>query len=277
VAFALAARRDLGTGAFPTRPGPPRAAARFRSPLALARRLQRATFVGWACAFAILGVVLGGLAADVGDFLNNPSARDFITKLGGQRGLTDAYLAAELGFAGIIAAAYGINATMRLRAEEADGRAEPVLATAVGRVRFAASHLTVAVLGTAALMLLAGVGAGLTRMADTGDAADLGRIMVGALVQLPAVWVMIGITVAAYGFAPRAAALGWAALAGFVVLAEVGPLVDLSHWAMDVSPFAHVPKLPGTTFTALPEILLAIVAVVLGATGLTAFRRRDLT
>lgn len=275
-AVALAARRDLGTGALPARPGPARAGARLRSAPALARRLQRTAFVGWACACTLLGVVLGGLAADVGDFLNNPSARDFITKLGGQQGLRDAYLAAELGFAGILAAAYGIQAVLRLRAEETDGRAEAVLATAVTRERFVASHLVVAVLGSATLMVLVGAGAGLARIADTGDAVELGRLVGAALAQLPAVWVMTGITLAAYGIAARAATLGWAALAAFVVLAEIGPLLDLSHWVMDLSPFAHVPKLPGTAFSVLPELLLTLLAVGLVAAGLVAFRRRDL-
>ena len=224
----------------------------------------------------VLGAVLGGLASSVGDFLNNANAREFITKLGGQQGLTNAYLAAELGFAGVIAAAYGIQATLRLRAEEAEGRAEPVLATAVGRRRHASSHLAVAVAGSAALLLLAGLSAGLVRAADTGDVDDIARLVAGAVVQLPAVWVLIGITLAAYGTALRTATIGWIALAGFVVLAELGPLLDVNHWIMDLSPFAHVPKQPGTTFTVLPELVLTALAAALIAFGLAAFRRRDL-
>lgn len=61
-----------------------------------------------------------------------------------------------------------------------------------------------------------------------------------------------------------------------MVLAEIGPLLDLSHWVMDLSPFAHVPKLPGTAFSVLPELLLTLLAVGLVAAGLVAFRRRDL-
>ena len=59
---------------------------------------------------------------------------------------------------------------MRLRAEEAGLRAEPVLATAVGRVRWAMSHVVIALAGTTLLMVLAGAGAGLVRGVQTGDA-----------------------------------------------------------------------------------------------------------
>jgi ABC-2 type transport system permease protein len=275
-AFALAARRDLGTGLLPARPGPARASARLRSPLTLAWRLHRNAFAGWAAAFLLLGVLLGGLAASVGDFVNNPNARDLITKLGGTQGLTDAFLAAELGFAGIIASGYGIQAATRLRSEETASRAEPVLATSVGRVRWALSHLAVALAGTAGLLVLVGAGAGLTRAAQTGHPAEAGRVMAAALVQIPAVWVLIGIVVAAYGLAPRLVVLGWIALAGFVLLAELGPLVGLSHWAMDLSPFAHVPKLPGSAFAPPPEAVLTALAALLCAVGLVGFRHRDL-
>jgi ABC-2 type transport system permease protein len=45
---------------------------------------------------------------------------------------------------------------------------------------------------------------------------------------------------------------------------------------MDVSPFAHTPKLPGGGFSALPLAALTAVAAAIAAAGLLAFRRRDI-
>jgi len=276
-ALALAARRDLGTGLFPTRAGPPGAPPSLRSPLALAWRLQRGTLMGWAVAFVLLGALVGGIASSVGDFLNNPNARDFITRLGGEKGLVDAFLAVELSFAGIIASAYGIQAVLRLRSEETGLRAEPVLATAVSRIRWAASHIIIAVAGTTLLMVLTGAGAGLVRAAQVGDIGEAGRVFTAALVQLPAAWLLAAIVVALFGLAPRFVVLGWVALAFFILLGELGPLVDLSQWVMDLSPFAHVPRLPGGPFSAVPVVALTAVAAVVAATGLAGLRRRDIT
>ena len=50
---------------------------------------------------------------------------------------------------------------LRLRTEETGGQAEPVLATATGRVRWALGHIAVAVGGAAALLAVAGVATGL--------------------------------------------------------------------------------------------------------------------
>jgi ABC-2 type transport system permease protein len=275
-AFVLASRRDLGAGLLRTRDGPASASRLLGSPLALAWRLHRGALVGWAVAFAAVGILMGGVASNVGDFLNNPSARDFITKLGGQKGLIDAFLAVELGFAGVVASAYGIQVVMRLRSEETGLHAEPVLATAVGRVRWAMSHISIALGGTALLLVLAGAGAGLARSVQAGAASQFAPILVGALVQLPAVWVLAAIVVAAYGLAPRLVAIGWVALAGFVLLGELGPLLDLSQWAMDISPFAHVPKLPGGTFSTMSIVVLTAVAALLGGVGLVGLHVRDI-
>jgi ABC-2 type transport system permease protein len=275
-AFALVAQRDLGTGMLPPRPGRPTAPPLLRTPLALAWRLQRAALLGWAVGFLLLGAVLGTIVSDIGGFLNSPTARDFIRALGGEKALTDAFLALELSIAGVIAAAYGIQAVLRLRAEEVELRAEPVLAAAVGRLRWAVSHVVVAVAGPFVLMLCVGVGAGFAHAARVGDPGQGGRVVAGALVQLPAAWVLVAIGLAAYGVSPRLAPVGWVALTAFLLLGEFGTLLGLSQWVMDLSPFAHTPRLPGAPFSALPLVVLTLLAAALGAAGLAALRRRDI-
>ena len=55
-----------------------------------------------------------------------------------------------------------------------------------------------------------------------------------------------------------------------------GSFLALNRWAAGISPFTHVPKLPGGAFTATPLVWLACVAAALTAAGLVALRRRDL-
>ncbi|MEV4259622.1 ABC transporter permease, partial [Spirillospora sp. NPDC049652] len=152
-AYALVSRRDLGAGVLPDREGPASAAPRLRGAVSLWWRLQRGSVLGWAVAFLALGAALGGIASNVGNMVDSQQAHDFITKLGGQKGITDAFLATEMGFASIFAAAFGVQAVGRLRAEETGGRAEPVLAVAVSRWRWAAGPVLIALLGGAVLLL----------------------------------------------------------------------------------------------------------------------------
>jgi ABC-2 type transport system permease protein len=60
------------------------------------------------------------------------------------------------------------------------------------------------------------------------------------------------------------------------LLTVLGPEIRLAQWVLDVSPFTHVPKLPGVAFTVAPLAWLLAVAVALTAAGLAGFRRRGL-
>jgi ABC-2 type transport system permease protein len=276
VAVAVASRRDLGAGVLPDRPGPRTAARSLAGPVALAWRLQRGTLFAWLAGFVVLGLVVGNIASGVGDLLESQEARDLIAKLGGEKSLTDSFLAAELSLLGTIGTAYGVQAALRLRAEETGQRAEPLLATATSRVGWAASHVLMALLGCAALMTVAGLCAGVAYGISVDDPGRVGQVLVAALVQLPAMWLVVGIVVAAYGLVPRLAVAAWAFLVAFLLLGEFGPVLKLSQWVIDLSPWAHVPRLPGADVRALPLVMLVALAAVLTTGGLAAFRRRDL-
>ncbi len=62
----------------------------------------------------------------------------------------------------------------------------------------------------------------------------------------------------------------------FLLLGEFGPLFKLDQWVMDLSPFAHTPRLPGGPFSAVPLAWLVLLAAVLVAAGSIGLRRRDI-
>ncbi len=190
----LAAHRDLGAGLLPARAGQPQAAVWLRSPLALAWRLQRGALLGWAVGFALAGAVLGSAARGIGPMLNTSAqARQMFIRLGGHSGLVDAYLAAVIGMMGVAAAAYAVAAVLRLHGEESERRAEPVLASPVGRVRWAGSHVLVAAVGSVALLLAGGVAMALgDGFTSGGVGAEVPRLAGAGLAQVPAAWVMGG-------------------------------------------------------------------------------------
>jgi ABC-2 type transport system permease protein len=277
-AYALVTGRDLGAGLLPDRPGPPTAAPGLRSTFGLAWRLHRNILFGWLIGLAVAGAVLGGAAhgIDTAD-ISNQRLTDILARMGGRGALLDAYLATAMSLTGLTAAAYTVQATLRLRAEEASGRVEPLLATDVGRVRWAASHLVFALVGTAALLGVAGAAAGLAYGAQIGDVGgQVPRLLGAALVQLPAVWILTGITVALFGLAPSWSAASWGVLVVFLATSLLGALLKFPQWLLDLSPFTHTPHLPGGGTSAAPLIWLTCVAAGLTMVGLAGWRRRDI-
>ncbi|MGW3322746.1 ABC transporter permease [Streptomyces virginiae] len=275
-AYVLAGRRDLGMSFLPSRPGP--AEGRLGTAGALAWRLQRGSVLGWSAGFLIAGVVFGGMADGAADLVGaNDRTREIIERMGGQGAqggsgaLTDAFLATMAGMFGMVAALYAVSSVLRLAGEESGQRAEPLLANAVGRLRWAGGHLAVAFGGSALILLLAGLGLGIGHGRETGAA-------IGAtLAQLPAVWLIGALAALLHGVVPRYAAAAWAVAGGALALGWVGPALDLPQAVLNLSPFAHLPRLPGAQdLDAAPLLALTALAVALTAAGLGALRRRDM-
>jgi ABC-2 type transport system permease protein len=279
LAFALAAHRDQGAGLLPARPGRATASAALRGPFGLAWRLQRGALAGWVAGYAFIFAICGAAAKGIGQLLGTSTAlqREF-TRLGGQAAVTDAYLAALMLLAGLAAAAYAVSVIGRLRAEETGQAAEPVLATATGRVRWALSHIAVAIGGAALLLAIAGVATGLGYGLRIGSAGTWAARMTGAaLGQLPSALVLAAVAIALFGVLPRASVGGaWTALGLVVVISLFGQALQLSHWILDVSPFTHAPRLPGGPVQAAPLLWPCAVALALSAAGLAGLRRRDI-
>ncbi|EAP97413.1 putative ABC transporter [Janibacter sp. HTCC2649] len=276
LAFSLLDRRDIGSGVFPSRPGPARAGASLGTPLGLVWRLDRPAAIGWLAAFVILGAVLGGLVTSVADMASDQSVVDMLKKLGGSAGtITDIFLATELAFVGIAATAAGISLALRPAAEERAGRAEPILATATSRTSWLGAHALHAFALPAALLLALGLVVALVS-GGQGDVPGMGALLGAAAARLPAIAVMVSVALLAAAAVPsRASAIGWGALAAAFGLGELGTTIGLPDWIVTISPFAHVPQLPGGAWSATPTIVLCAIAAALTGLAFTAYRLRD--
>jgi ABC-2 type transport system permease protein len=178
-AYALSARRDLGEGAIPARPGRAAAAPALDGPFALAWRLQRGALLGWAAGFAVLGLIYGGVAESAADILReSPQLADTLRSLGiDPSTAVDSYLATTIAFGGILAGAYATQAVLRLRGEETSGTAESLLSVPLHRLTWVAAHLSVALVGSALLVAVMGAGAGVTHGMAVGDVGgELSRL-----------------------------------------------------------------------------------------------------
>ncbi|MFI9508350.1 ABC transporter permease [Nocardia sp. NPDC052566] len=277
-AYVLLSKRDTGSGLVAERPGAATATPALSGPAGLAWRLQRGSLFGWSIGFLLYGALMGGALNSVGDLINDSgSIRDVLDRLGGTQVLTDSVMTMAFTMLAIAASAYSISAALRLHDEESSQRAEATLAGSVSRERYALSHIGFALLGPVVLLLIAGAAVGVVYGLASGDLGGaLGDAVAAALVQVPAVWVITGIAVAIYGFAPRFTPVAWGVLSAMLVIFFLGALDGLPQAVIDLIPFTHPPKLPGAAFAVTPILWLLAIAAALIAAGVTAFRRRDL-
>ncbi|WP_084506974.1 ABC transporter permease [Nocardia violaceofusca] len=278
VAYTLLRRRDLGAGLIADRPGPPAGSALLSGPFGLAWRLQRGTLVAWTVGLALYGLIIGSVVHGIGDEIgSSQTVRDIIARLGGSQAVEQAFLNTAFSMVGLGAAAFSISAALRMYAEESDDRAETVLTGAVGRIRWAASHLIFAFGGPVVALFVSGVIGGLAYGIAASDmGAKFPEALGAAMIQIPAVWVFTAITVLLFGLLPRWTPVAWGVFTAGVAIYLLGSISGMPQWVLDLNPYGHLPKLPAEGFRAVPVIVLLVLAAVITAVGLVGWRRRDL-
>ncbi len=275
IAFVLQARRDFGQGLVAPRPGPARGAT--RSTWGLAVRVNRGPLVTWTIAFACLGVVFGYFATSITDLLEGaPTVQMvFASGIATPDALIGAFMRTILSLVGIIAAVPGVQVVLKVRAEELEDRVEPVLAGAVHRARYYASHVLLALGCVAGYVLLAGA-----VIAVLASGADIGvtftDVLGQAAVTVVATWVVVAVAVAAIGARPAVKLAAWAGVFASFMLTLLGPTFGLDDWVLGISPFWHLPHVtaPAPDWSGLGWLLL--VTAGLCVVGFAGFRRRDL-
>ncbi|OBK16156.1 ABC transporter permease [Mycobacterium asiaticum] len=277
VAYWLLAGRDVGAGLIPERMGGGAAPAWLSNVFGLAWRLDRGALLVWTVGLGLYGLLIGSVTHGIGDELGGASGRELVARLGGTGAVEQGFIVVGFTMLGMVAAAFAISLSLRLHQEEIEHRAETLLAGTVSRRRLLASHLAMALGGSALAILLSGLAAGFAYGAAAGDIAGKLPTVVGtAAAQLPAVWLLAAVSVALFGLTPRLTPAAWGVLVGFVALYLLGSLSGSPQWLLDLEPFTHTPRVGSGSFSVVPLLwLLAIDAglIMLGAAG---FRRRDM-
>ena len=278
LAVRLEARRDHGSGPWPPRPGPPRAGNLLSSPAGLAWRLQRGTILGWTIGLVVFSVAIGSLTPSFASmFRDVPRLEMVLRRMGaGAEQLTQGFYVAMLSIVVLVVAAHALQLLGRLHQEETVGHAEMVLSTAVRRTWFAASHVLLALVVPAALLVVSGTLMAVPQAAADGSWGVVGDVVAGAAVLVPGVWLVVGLGLLLHGWLPHAGWLPWLVVGWSLVVTWIGALLNLPDWLLELTPFAQLPQLPVETMRWAPVLVTATLAVVLLALGLAGYRRRDL-
>lgn len=279
-AYYMLAHRDIGSGILPARKGRARAKRSLLSTTGLAWRLQRGVFVTWVIVVVALGVLYGSMSQQFKDLMSSSEVlQQYVSALGGESSIVEAFLAAMIAVTAIVAVAYVVQILQRLRTEETSYHLEALLGTGVSRVRWLCNYIVIALLGSAVLMLLLGLSTGIAAAIATHSSfASSWPYIWASLVYVPAIGVFAGVAILCFGFIPRAVvALSWLVMTLALLISQMGALLKMPHWLMQLSPFSHVPAVPSRPMNWAPFLILSAMSVGLLLLGAAGFRRRDIT
>jgi ABC-2 type transport system permease protein len=271
--------RDLGASTFADRDTAEPRTRLLDSSLGLAVRLSRATIAGWLTVTAVAAWLYGTIAHSAGAaFASSSMLRKFGGSLTG-----DAEHLGSKTYAGVIffmlmtlIMAYAASSMSTVREQEAQGYLDNLLVRTVSRTRWLAGRLLIAITVVVVAGMLAGA-AFWAGAAPQGTGLTLNETFVAGLNACVPGLLLLGIAVAAFGFAPRSTALvAYLILAWSFLLQMLGSAITINHWIMDTSLLNHVGLAPATDPNLRVAWTYLAAAVVLTLLGAWRFTRRDL-
>ncbi|GAA1140992.1 ABC transporter permease [Nesterenkonia lutea] len=276
-ALKLSTRRDLGAGLLPARPGPARARASLGTPVGIAAHGLRSGLRGWGIALVLCGAMFGGYARTMMEAADD-LPEQFQQVFTGED-LMLGYLAYMGVFLAIFVAAAGVSGVAHMRREEAHGRAELLLTAPLGRRGWMTAHLTVLLGGLALILLLVGLSTGGAAAAvlreDSGQ--HFADLLLASLHQGPAVLAVVGMTAAAFGWAPRfTGVVGFSLVGWAAVMTNFGQLLDLPELLHEVNIFSHLAQYPVEPIAWAPVLWLSGLGIGGILLGLLGWQRREI-
>ena len=278
VSAVLVAARDLGGSFIAERLGRADASPVLSGPMALVWRLTRGAVLGWAVGGFLIGVLstsLASLVEEVG--ASNPAVEQILRQISGEGSIQQGTITTFFTMLGVLAACCAVQVVCRARQEEAHGTAEPLLAAPVGRVRWLADYLVVALIGVVLVIAAAVAGAALGIAGQDGDADLMRTVLVTGAGQVAAASVFLVVTALAFVLVPRATIpLGWSLVLLGMALGLFGPLFGFPEWLVQASPIAVTPFVDGDAVD-LRGLWWLVLATGAGAVAsLSLMRRREL-
>lgn len=272
----LAGRRDLGASVLRARDRSPARTRLLRSPLPAAVRFARGTALAWIAGMSVYGFVVGAISSSVVNTIGRSGAPDFLQSLV-DIATVRGYLAfAEFFLLAMVVSVVAASSISSHWEEERSGRAETVLACAVGRARWLGSRTVVSACTFACVAAGSSISCWLGVIATHGS-VSMTQLLTAGLSTIPVAAVFLGIGSLAYGVSPRSSvSAAYACIVMSFLIQIVGTLARWPAWVLDLSPFHHLGAAPLLPFNAGASVVLTAVGLACVAAGHAAFARRDL-
>lgn len=275
----LAGRRDLGASVLPDRTRARPATRLLSGVTGLTVRLVRPLALGWVLAAGFAGLVFGLVAKTAAHAVadSGGAVRREFAQLGAGGSGARAYLGVAFLIVAVLVALAAAASVAALRAEEAEGRLDHLVARPVARRTWVLGRVGAAVVTLTVAAVLAACTAWLGA-ATQGAGVGIGSLLEAGLNVLPVAWLVLGIGVLAFGLLPRhAAASCYALVAWSFLVLLIGSVLRANHWLLDTSLLKHLTAAPAVAPDWTSAAVLTVLAALCTAAGTALFARRDLT
>jgi len=275
VAYALNSVRDIDQGFIPARPGRKEASSILQTSFGLSFRLMRNLLFTWFIVMFLLGASYGSILGDIETFVNQSEFYQMMIGVNNEYSVAQMFTTMVNSIAALICLIPLLTLTLKPRGEEQENRAEHVLARVVSRTKYLADYVVLAFASSVLFQCATAFGLYVAGSAVLDEPIPLGFLLKANLVYLPALWVMIGVTILLIGLLPKVTIVIWVYYGFSFFMNFIARVLDLPEWLSKISPLSYIPQLPVDSINYSVLIVLVVIAAALSAAGFVFYRKRD--
>jgi ABC-2 type transport system permease protein len=273
LAFKLCSIRDMGEGLIAARPGRKYAPHSLVGHFGLTLRLTRTAFIGWLSACFIAGMGFGTGFEDFETFIGD---NEYLQTLLGD-GAVEYYIAMLISMLVMIVAIPAISIIFKVKNEEKENRIEHLYARNVSKVGTLFEYVIISFIGSILMLLSSIAGLWCSTAMALEEPILFGTLLKAGMVYLPAIWILIGVSVFIIGVFPKVSFIAWAYLGFSFLVIYLGPLMQLPEWLGGTTPFGNIPQIPVEEFNWSPLCVMTLIALLMIALGFIGYRNRDIS
>ncbi|NBJ67956.1 MULTISPECIES: ABC transporter permease [Clostridia] len=276
LAFYLNHIRDMGAGFLTSKPGKKQASKFLTTPLGLLFRIQRTTIIAWAIGLFVIGASYGSVLGDLESFFADVDImQEMLTPVAGYT-LTEQFIAMLMSIMAMFSTIPVLMAMLKVVSEEKKQRIEHFFSRAVSRHRLLGSALVIAFIVAFVMLSLTAVGLWSAGTAVIEDGLEFAVVYKAALVYVPAVWVMLGVTITLIGVSGKFTNWIWGYLIYSFIMVYLGNLIRFPEWMIKLSPYGHISQLPIEAMNWDVALILTTIAVGFTWIGFIGYRNRNM-
>ncbi|WP_303861860.1 ABC transporter permease [Alkalibaculum bacchi] len=276
LALYLNIKRDINVGILPTRSGRERALWYLKTSLGLTWKLERNSIIVWTLGIFLMSAAFGAILGDLETYFSDMEYLQAFLPQGDETDMTQRFITMLIQIMSIFTAIPAVLTILRLKKDEKLGLMENFYSRALSRNKVMSSHTIIAFLSTIIMQGSIGLGLYLTSIGVMEQNLVLGNTMVEVFIYLPAIWVIIGLSLLFVGTWSKGSSLVWLYIVFTFIVLYLGNLLDFPQWLNDLSTFNHIPEISQDLINWTPVYALSALALFLGFVGFTGYNKRDI-
>ncbi|MFC6465336.1 ABC transporter permease [Marinilactibacillus sp. GCM10026970] len=274
LAFYFQTKRDLGAGLLPDKTGKHSAALFLKKPIGFVFRLMKTPLIAWTIGLILLGITYGSVMGDVESLLAGNELIEQVISSDHSQSIVTQFISVIMGVLAIAAVMPSIQVIIKLSSEEKNGRLQHLLVGTKSRGQTLLTFIAVSLISLIVIQVVQITAFGITASLSQ-DILSFREIFENGLVYLPAMAVILSLSICLFGWFPKKISLTWLALGYCFFILYFANLFEIPEWIKGFSPFYHIPERLDGEYDLTVLLYLTLASVAFSVIGIIGFKKRD--